>query len=90
MPSNNILNSKKNLDALGSGADEEQEYKKGRGAQFNTKNQFEKTESTREHTEAIDDWTEPNIETQYIEVAAKSIVNKVDSKDVGIFYSMNQ
>jgi DNA repair photolyase len=64
-------------------------YKKGRGAQYNTKNKFLKSETSREHVEAIDDWVEPNVQTQYIEVFPKSIVNKVDSPDVGMWYSMN-
>jgi DNA repair photolyase len=64
-------------------------YKKGRGAQYNTKNKFLKNETSREHVEAIDDWVEPNVQTQYIEVFPKSIVNKVDSPDVGMWYSMN-
>ena len=64
-------------------------YMKGRGAQFNTKNKFLKNERVKEHIEAIDDWTEPNLETQYLEENAKSIVNKVDSPDVGMWYSMN-
>ena len=61
----------------------------GRGAQFNTKNRFLKDEITREHVEGIDDWTITDIPTQYIEQEAKSIVNKVDSPDVGMLYSMN-
>jgi DNA repair photolyase len=65
------------------------EYIKGRGAQFNTRNKFETTERTKEHVEAVDEWIEPNIHTRFIEVEAKSIVNKVDSPDVGMFYSMN-
>jgi hypothetical protein len=64
-------------------------YKKGRGAQFNTKNKFITNESTREHIEGIDEWIEPDIQTQYIEVFPKSIVNKVESPDVGMMYSMN-
>jgi DNA repair photolyase len=64
-------------------------YKKGRGAQFNTRNRFLKQESTREHIEGIDDWTEPDVRTQHIEIFPKSIVNKVDSPDVGMWYSMN-
>jgi hypothetical protein len=60
-------------------------YKKGRGAQYNTKNKFLKSETSREHVEAIDDWVEPNVQTQYIEVFPKSIVNKVDSPDVGMW-----
>lgn len=72
-------------------ADEEKEYGylRGRGAQINTKNRFLKNSTVREHIEGIDDWTEPNLATQYIEQEAKSIVNKVDSPDVGMWYSMN-
>ena len=65
------------------------EYLAGRGAQFNTKNRFLKDEKTREHIEGIDDWEELNVPTQYIEQESKTIVNKVDSPDVGMMYSMN-
>ena len=65
------------------------DYKKGRGAQMNTRNKFQREEKTREHLESVDDWTEPLIQTQYLEQEAKSIVNKVDSPDVGMAYSMN-
>jgi len=68
---------------------EEGQYLAGRGAQINTKNKFLKEEKTKEHTEAIDDWTEENIPTQYLEQEVKSIVNKVESPDVGMMYSMN-
>lgn len=88
MSANNILNSKKNPDAFGEEKGEE-DYRKGRGAQFNTKNKFEKRECSKEHAEGIDEWTEGAVQTQFIEVEAKSIVNKVDSPDVGMFYSMN-
>jgi len=65
------------------------DYLKGRGAQINTKNRFLINERTREHIEGIDDWTETNVETQYLEEHSKTIVNKVDSPDVGMWYSMN-
>src|SRR5450631_2531780 len=65
------------------------EYKKGRGAQINTRNRFQRDEKTRENVEAIDDWTDPNVATQYLEQSSKTIVNKVDSPDVGMMYSMN-
>jgi DNA repair photolyase len=68
---------------------EEQQYLKGRGAQINTKNKFLLQERTKEYAEGIDDWTEPNPVTVYLEDNAKSIVNKVDSPDVGMWYSMN-
>ncbi|MGF7232153.1 PA0069 family radical SAM protein [Arachidicoccus sp.] len=64
-------------------------YLKGRGAQVNTKNRFLKNEIVREHIEGIDDWSDPNVATQFIEVEAKSIVNKVDSPDLSMMYSMN-
>jgi DNA repair photolyase len=65
------------------------DYIKGRGAQMNTKNKFHKNEAVKEHIEAIDEWTVPNEDTTYIEQEAKSIVNKIESPDVGMFYSMN-
>lgn len=64
-------------------------YKQGRGAQFNTKNRFQKDEVTREHVEGVDDWEEKELPTQYIEQEARSIVNAVESPDVGMAYSMN-
>lgn len=74
--------------SAGNKADNDQ-YLQGRGAQFNTKNKFLKTEFTREHAEGIDDWSDANTPTQYIEQESKTIVNKVDSPDVGMMYSMN-
>jgi DNA repair photolyase len=64
-------------------------YLRGRGAQFNTKNRFLINEETKEHIEGIDDWEVSNIPTQYIEQQSKTIVNKVESPDVGMGYSMN-
>ncbi len=64
-------------------------YFKGRGAQINTNNRFLKNQVVKENVEGIDDWEEKNSATQYLEDYAKSIVNKVDSPDVGMMYSMN-
>ncbi len=69
--------------------DTQDQYLHGRGAQFNPRNRFLKQERIREHIEAIDDWTEPNPATVYLEDQSKSIVNKVESPDVGMWYSMN-
>jgi DNA repair photolyase len=74
--------------------DASQEYLHGRGAQINTKNRFLKTETAKMHVEAIDNpfadgREEGNIATQYIDMQSKTIVNKVDSPDVGMGYSMN-
>ena len=69
--------------------DETESYLPGRGAQINTRNRFQKDEKTKEHIESIDVWDEPNSPTQYLEQQSKTIVNKVDSPDVGMSYSMN-
>jgi len=68
---------------------EPNQYLQGRGAQFNTKNKFLNNEITREHIEGIDDWTDDNTPTQYLEQESKTIVNKVDSPDLRMMYSMN-
>lgn len=65
------------------------DYLKGRGSQINTPNKFLKNSVTKEHIESIDIWEQPNTTTIYLEENAKSIVNKVDSPDVGMWYSMN-
>jgi DNA repair photolyase len=62
---------------------------KGRGAQFNTHNRFLKNRVAKDEIEGIDDWQEKAISTQFIQQEAKSIVNKVDSPDVRMEYSMN-
>ncbi len=64
-------------------------YVKGRGAQYNTENRFLKNKRVKEHFEGIDDWTEVHEATKYYEDIAKGIVNKVDSPDVGMWYSIN-
>ncbi|HSB91666.1 MAG TPA: PA0069 family radical SAM protein [Flavitalea sp.] len=65
------------------------DYIKGRGAQINVPNRFIKQHAVREHIESIDDWTISDPATEYLEDEAKGIVNKVESPDVGMFYSMN-
>ncbi len=78
-----------NLDPMGKDEEGAEQYLAGRGAQFNTKNRFLKNENSREHIEGIDDWSEENVPTQYLEQESKTIVNKVESPDVGMSYSMN-
>lgn len=69
------------------------DYIKGRGAQINPKNRFfehhfEKDMSFLQHLcEAGEKEAKPK--TQYIKVHPKTIVNKVDSPDLGFSYSMN-
>lgn len=66
------------------------DFLKGRGAQFNLKNRFEKREYTFENIELPDD--EPFIadsKTEYLQTHPKTIINEVDSPDLGMVYSMN-
>src|ERR1700747_2524574 len=69
--------------------DKQDTYLKGRGAQFNPRNRFLKNSTAREEIESIDEWTEPNPATVYLEDNAKGICNKVDSPDLRLMYSMN-
>lgn len=68
---------------------EEGKYQEGRGAQINTPNHFRKQEYVVEHEEGIDEWYPADDQTVYLEEQAKGLVNKVDSPDVGMWYSMN-
>jgi DNA repair photolyase len=65
------------------------DYLKGRGAQLNPHNHFQKNDYVQEHAEGIDDWEVSDQKTSFIFGQAKSIVNKVDSPDVGMAYSLN-
>ncbi|MBS1645886.1 MAG: PA0069 family radical SAM protein [Bacteroidetes bacterium] len=64
-------------------------YLKGRGAQINTHNRFEKHENGIFHIEGIDEEAGFVSKTQYIPTHPKTFINKVDSPDVGLAYSMN-
>lgn len=64
-------------------------YLHGRGAQINTPNRFTKTSIDKKHIEAIDIWENSQVKTQYIEQNISTIINQVDSPDVGMSYSMN-
>jgi DNA repair photolyase len=58
---------------------------KGRGAQFNPHNRFEKFSFEEEEAE----FPAGPIKTEYIPTQAKTLVNKVESPDIGMSYSMN-
>ncbi len=63
---------------------------KGRGAQINTHNRFNRNERVYEHIEGLDEEDfSLHSKTEYLEVFPKTIVNKVDSPDLGMAYSMN-
>lgn len=69
--------------------DKSSTYFKGRGAQLNPHNRFLKNDYVKEHAEGIDDWEESDQKTSFIFGESKSVVNKVDSPDVGMAYSLN-
>jgi DNA repair photolyase len=64
-------------------------YFKGRGAQIKPENKFLKAQYVTEHIEGLD---EPLLETPNTQIFIENprkIVNKVDSPDLGMVYSMN-
>jgi len=70
-------------------AAEDNKYLKGRGAQINTHNRFEKRVLGAFHIEGLDEEAGFESKTQYIPTFPKTFINKVDSPDVGSAYSMN-
>ena len=66
------------------------EYRKGRGAQIQAKNPYLAHEYVQEHIEGLDEeLLEEKITTQIFYETPKKIVNKVESPDVGMGYSLN-
>lgn len=64
-------------------------YIKGRGAQIKPENRFLRAAVVTEHPEGLDEGNEGNPQTQVFEEAPRKIINKVDSPDLGMDYSMN-
>jgi DNA repair photolyase len=62
---------------------------KGRGSQINTKNKFLKQELVTMHIEGLDEELSLNHTTEYITEFPKKIINKVDSPDLHLEFSMN-
>lgn len=63
-------------------------YKNGRGAQINPHNHFLKNQKGDDFDD-LDPSEEPEEKTKFIEVYPKTIVNKVTSPDVRMYYSLN-
>jgi hypothetical protein len=61
---------------------------KGRGAQFNPANPFDKVIKAK-HRDLTFSAPVQEVKTEYLETHAKTILNKVDSPDIGLEYSMN-
>ena len=69
------------------------DFIKGRGAQYNTHNRFlqhshEVLDDFLNYCEAENEKSEDN-KTSYLEIFPKTILNKVNSPDIGFSYSMN-
>lgn len=69
--------------------EEKENYFKGRGAQFNPNNRFDKFKLVTEHIEGLDEELLEEEKTELIFTHSKTIINKVESPDVGATYSMN-
>lgn len=67
----------------------ENNYFKGRGAQINTHNKFFKQQYVQEFSEVLDEPFLENEKTEIIYTYPKTIINKVDSPDIGLGYSLN-
>jgi len=65
------------------------EFIKGRGAQIKTTNKFLKQEYVTEHDEGLDERWEIDDKTTYFIEHPKKMVNKVESPDLPMMYSMN-
>jgi DNA repair photolyase len=68
---------------------QEESWFKGRGAQINTHNPFSKQTYVQEHMEVIDEPLVLDEKTQIFYETPKKIVNKVESPDVHMMYSLN-
>ncbi|MDI1355865.1 MAG: PA0069 family radical SAM protein [bacterium] len=64
-------------------------YMKGRGAQLNSHNRFLSQTYVTEHIEGLDEQLLKPERTEIIYTYPKSIVNKVESEDLGFAYSIN-
>lgn len=61
----------------------------GRGAISNPKNPFEKNHLVLDHWDSIDELPDEDAKTEIHSDYPKTIVNKIDSPDLGMFYSLN-
>ncbi len=66
-----------------------EEYIKGRGAQYNPVNPYLKQEYVAEHIEGLDEPMLSDSKTVFLKEYPRKIVNKVESPDIGLSYSLN-
>lgn len=62
---------------------------KGRGAQFNPNTRFQQYGYVQEHVEGLDEEFIQKEKTEIIYTYPKTIINKVESPDIGAAYSLN-
>lgn len=67
----------------------DESYFKGRGAQIKTENRFLKSHYVTDHIEGLDEPLLESPTTQIFFETPKKIVNKVDSPDLSMMYSLN-
>ena len=65
------------------------DFFKGRGSQINAHNRFDRYRYVQEYSEVLDEEHLVNKKTEIIYTHPKTIINKVDSDDLGMVYSMN-
>ncbi|MCE7053516.1 PA0069 family radical SAM protein [Algoriphagus sp. AGSA1] len=68
---------------------EAESYFKGRGSQIKTDNKFLKYRYVSEHIEGLDEALIQSPHTKVYQEHSKSIVNKIESPDLGMMYSLN-
>lgn len=64
-------------------------YFKGRGSQVNPNNRFIKNQYSQDHVEGLDEEFLQREKTELIYTYPKTIINKVESTDIGLGYSLN-
>ena len=62
---------------------------KGRGAQINAHNTYNKQQYVQDHVEGLDEGFLLNEKTEIIYTWPKTVINKVESDDLGFGYSLN-
>jgi DNA repair photolyase len=68
---------------------QDNELRKGRGAQYNPANPFQKAAYVADHPEGLDEAMTISTLTEFFKESPKKIINQVDSPDIGLSYSMN-
>ena len=68
---------------------EEEIFLKGRGSQINPFNPYHDRNLTQEHFEGLDEEMISRRETQFFIEHPKKVVNKIESPDVGMLFSIN-